>query len=141
MKLILPDDGGILTPNLSETDLKRGLEVAKSKIEGLGLFAVRDFARGDTIWSESLVNGKVPENGGPLRWTNHSDKPNASLNIIGVGKVSLVALKCIQKDSEITYDYGVYGVFGHLGHKAECLCGEANCDGSFSLREEWGERK
>jgi SET domain-containing protein len=133
---------GLFVPApLSETDLKRGLEVAKSQIEGLGLFAVRDFAPNDTIWSEVLKAGKVPDGDGPLRWTNHSDEPNAVLNIFGTHKVSLVALKLIKKGEEIVYNYGVFGVFGHTGHNAECLCGQPGCPGFFPLREEWGEKK
>jgi len=134
-------DGLFLPAHLSETDLKRGLEVAKSQIEGLGLFAVRDFDPNDLIWSESLRAGKVPDGDGPLRWTNHSDKPNAVLSIWGVKSVSLAAIRFIKEGEEITYNYGVFGVFGHEGHNAECLCGQVGCPGFFPLREEWGEKK
>jgi SET domain-containing protein len=126
-KLILPE---------SDTDLRNALKVDKSIIEGLGLFADRDFPQFGVIWFEDLKAKAAPESGGPLRWANHSDDPNAIL-LIGQA-VSLVALKDIKTNDEITYNYGV---FGHTGHKAACNCGQDNCKGFFTLREEWGEKK
>lgn len=137
-KLWLPESSGILIP---ETELKRGLKVEKSLIDGLGLFADRDFQIGKIIWAEILRGPKIighPESDGPLRWANHSDNPN-SLLILGQNSlVSLVAQKPIVKHQEITYSYGV---FGHTGFHKTCKCGAPNCQGIFVLREEWGEKK
>ena len=133
-KIKLPEDR-------NDTELRNGLAVAKSRIEGMGLFADRDFKQYEIIWFEKLKGrGANPENGGPLRWANHSDEPNAALVLTqeGLFEVSLVAKYEIKCGEEITYNYGV---FGHGGHKAECNCGEPNCKGFFILREEWGEKK
>jgi SET domain-containing protein len=131
-KIILPK---------KDTELRNGLIVAKSQIEGLGLFADRAFTALDVIWFEQLASRFAkPESGGPLRWANHSDQPNSML-CLGQGdglKISLLALTDIQEGEEITYNYGI---FGHTGHKADCNCGQSNCKGYFTLREEWGELK
>ncbi|MHA2264028.1 MAG: SET domain-containing protein-lysine N-methyltransferase [Candidatus Thorarchaeota archaeon] len=126
---------------VNDTELRNGLKVEKSKIEGMGLFADRVFKQYEVIWFEKLKGrGANPENGGPLRWANHSDSPNAALVLTQTGlfEVSLVATRDIKQHEEITYNYGV---FGHAGHRAECNCGEPNCKGFFTLRVEWGEKK
>lgn len=139
-KLLLP--GNFLNPApdpVNDTELRRGLKVAKSVIEGLGLFADRPFEQFEVIWQETLKR-KNPESGGPLRWANHSDNPNSVL-ILGQDnrlRTSLLAIKPIQLNEEITYNYSV---FGHTGHQAFCNCQQANCQGFFVLREEWGEKK
>lgn len=124
----------------SNSPLLENLNVQPSKIHGLGLFAVKDFQRHQRIWYESLNNRHgTLEDDGPLRWTNHSDNPNALLilNQRETLEIGLVALTHIQKGREITYDYNV---FGHQGYKAKCNCGNTNCKGYFILRTEWGEK-
>ncbi len=134
---------GLYTPKnlLSDTDLRSGLKVEQSRIHGLGLFANRDYRIHDTIWYEKLKGRGAIEDEGPLRWTNHSDDPNSVLvlnSLDGLLEVSLVAVKEIVTQDEITYDYGT---FGHSGSRAACNCRNENCRGSFVLRAEWGERK
>jgi len=138
LKLILPE---IIIP--TDGELRSGLKVEKSLIEGLGLFADRDFKTNQVIWSEPL-KGRVgrPESDGPLRWANHSDNPNSIL-LLGADQIpaataSLIAIRTILKGQEIVYSYGV---FGHTGYFKTCKCGEPNCQGVFILREEWGEKK
>jgi len=129
-KLILPPD---------DLELRNNLKVEKSVIDGMGLFAGRNFKSYEVIWFEGLKKAN-PESGGPLRWANHSDNPNAALVIShsGLFEVSLVAIQGIKKGQEVTYDYGV---FGHSGHRATCKCGGPDCKGFFTLRTEWGEKK
>lgn len=125
----------------NDMELRRGLKVCKSDIEGLGLFADKTFPAHSLIWQESLKgNNPNPESGGPLRWANHSDSPNAILVLnrsLGL-RTSLIALSLIKPDEEITYNYGI---FGHTGQRAFCNCQQFNCPGFFILREEWGEKK
>jgi SET domain-containing protein len=144
-KIIIPSNFFNPADPTNDTELRQGLKVAKSIIEGLGLFADRSFEQFQIIWQETLKGiGKNPESGGPLRWANHSDDPNSILVLGGeLGgdnrfRTSLVAIKPIQLDEEITYNYSV---FGHTGHHAFCNCQQPNCQGFFLLREEWGEKK
>ena len=120
----------------SETQLKQNLLVQRSAIDGLGLFAKKTYKPMDVIWSESA--SKKPENDGPLRWTNHSDDPNAAL-VLRNDSFVLIALREIPSGEEITYSYDVFGL--HNGHSKTCKCGAPNCRGVFTLRTEWDETK
>ena len=140
-KIIIPSNFYNPADPKNDTELRRGLKVEKSIIEGLGLFADRLFGQFEVIWQETLKGrGKNPESGGPLRWANHSDDPNSIL-ILGQNnrlRTSLLTIKPIELNEEITYNYGV---FGHTGHHASCNCQQPSCRGFFVLREEWGEKK
>ena len=131
---------GLILPNdiPSDTRLRQGLHVARSIIDGFGLFASQAYRRSQVIWSETLRGrGLKPEDGGPLRWANHSDVPNAILLLGGNDlRSTLIALRPIQLDEEITYNYKV---FGHTGQRVACNCRQPGCPGFFVLREEWGE--
>ena len=126
---------------VSDTDLRAGLNIDRSSIHGLGLFAHKTFQTNNLIWYERLHRNAVRiEDEGPLRWANHSDNPNSSLilNDASSLEVRLIALSQISVGEEITYDYNI---FGHTGYKTACRCGYGACGGSFALRTEWGERK
>ena len=115
--------------------------VKKSKIEGYGVFAKRDFKKGEVVMTWDLSNKiskeeyqKLPEskkihtiqhedgyviNKSPEKYVNHSCNANVHEEN---GKD--VATKNIKKGEEITFDYG----------KAkpnepyfECSCGSKNC--------------
>ena len=134
------DINGIYKTGLSEVELLNRLKVDKSLIHGLGLYANKNFKRLDIVWYEKLNEKANPLNDGPLRWTNHSDNPNCLL-VLEVNKTleaKLIAKRAISIGEEITYNYNL---FGHTGHLTKCNCGNENCLGSFSLRDEWGERK
>ena len=68
-----------------------------SNEKGRGLFASKAFVKGEDIypfdyWSKELM---------PIHVTNHSCDPNATFN----EQRMLVALREIQENEEITYDY------------------------------------
>ncbi len=60
----------------------------------------------------------------PMRFTNHSCRPNARL-CIRQGRVEFYALRAIAVDDEITVDYGETHHEGRLA----CRCGVAGCRG------------
>ncbi len=60
----------------------------------------------------------------PMRYTNHSCKPNARL-CIRQGRVEFYALRDIAPDEEITVDYGETHHEGQL----KCRCGAPGCIG------------
>lgn len=89
--------------------------VAASKIHGQGLFARAPIKSGDIIgWLEGKPcreNGSyvlwISERHGievtcDLRYINHSSQPNACY----YDDLSVVALRDIEPDEEITHDYG-----------------------------------
>ena len=60
----------------------------------------------------------------PLRFTNHSCRPNAVLRI-AQGRVELFALRELRAGEEITVDYGST----HHAGRLRCRCGSAQCVG------------
>ena len=62
----------------------------------------------------------------PMRYTNHSCRPNARL-CIRQGRVEFYALRAIRLGEEITVDYGETHHEGRL----QCQCGAAGCRGKL----------
>jgi SET domain-containing protein len=118
-------------------------EVRKSKIEGKGVFALRDFKPGEIVIAWDTSNtlsedeyARLPEDQRryvvrfkgqwlymmpPSRYVNHScDANTRALNGADV------AIKEIHAGEEITSDYRSEM---KLGEKMECHCGAATCIG------------
>ena len=62
----------------------------------------------------------------PMRYTNHSCRPNARL-CIRQGRVEFFALRAIGAGEEITVDYGET----HHDGKLACRCGAPGCRGAL----------
>lgn len=62
----------------------------------------------------------------PMRFTNHSCRPNAEL-VIANGRVEFFALRAIAPGEEITVDYGETHHEGRLA----CRCGAPGCRGAL----------
>lgn len=60
----------------------------------------------------------------PGRYVNHSCDPNCGI----LGVRTLVALRLIEKDEELTFDYAMSELETVLDGK-KCLCGSAQCRG------------
>lgn len=58
---------------------------------------------------------------------NHSCEPNAGIK----GQIFLVAMRDIQKDEEVTFDYTMclHETEGAAPYRLECHCGKPNCRG------------
>lgn len=116
--------------------------VKDSKTEGKGVYASRDFKKGEVIikwhpeatftkekmskYSESeqnhtsyVGNGKYVLMGIPERYVNHSCSPNSY-----VKNKSDIALRNIKMGEEITTDYSLNGVDDWV---MNCKCGSKNC--------------
>lgn len=125
-------------------------EIRLSKIAGKGVFATRKikkgericFMLGDELHSDEVdkkINSGIEVVGDPFqisddffidleepfRTINHSCSPNAFIR----GKNELVALRDINEDEEITYDYSLIMWEADDGEQwtCECKCGLANC--------------
>jgi hypothetical protein len=92
--------------NCSEIETDRidindtGLSVKESSIEGLGLFAEKEYKAGEVI-TLAVVSGNRTEAG---RYTNHSPDPNASV-LKSDNDIALHAVADIAKGDEITTNY------------------------------------
>lgn len=117
----------------------------RSKIQGNGVFANRDFKKNETILliddsdvvadpskltekqfqfdCDYLANGKVVLMKEPERSINHSCDPNSYVKTIDNIR-HVLAMKNIKKAEEITFDYSINssneGTF-------VCYCGRKNC--------------
>ncbi len=129
---------------------KYAVEVTPSAIDGLGAFAAEPIRqrlkigeiRGDSISvaeariratrSERIMIVELSQHraidfsksSDPMRYTNHSCRPNARL-CIRQGRVEFYALRDIGVGEEITVDYGPTHHEGRL----ECRCGAPGCVG------------
>ncbi len=124
------------------------VEVKRSAIEGLGVFALETIAQGDSIRQISIVreitpqeplhedqgeradhcdypDGKVVLLGYPDRHLNHSCDPNAYVRY-GESGCTLYARRAIAIGEEITCDYNL-NITG--GTSWPCHCGAARCRG------------
>jgi SET domain-containing protein len=129
---------------------KFDVTVQPSRIDGLGVFAAEAVAprlkigeiRGESISvadariratrSERIMIVEVSsrraidfsKSADPMRYTNHSCRPNARLSI-RQGRVEFYALRAIAAGDEITVSYGETHHAGRLA----CRCGAPGCAG------------
>jgi SET domain-containing protein len=131
---------------------KYAVHVAESRIDGQGAFADEAIPprlkigeiRGESISvAEARIRATRHErimivelsekraidfskSSDPMRYTNHSCRPNARL-VIRNGRVEFYALRAIAAGEEITVDYGETHHEGRLA----CLCGAPGCRGAL----------
>lgn len=121
----------------------RDLYIANSKVHGKGVFAKKDFKKGETIFT---IKGKIVHwevrnqeeslHGpdwiginkqswmdplGPAKYLNHSCRPNAGIK----GRFRVIALKDTKAKEEITIDYSITEI-DKLWYM-RCNCGAVNC--------------
>lgn len=127
-----------------EYEINPNIIIKKSTIEGEGVFANRDFKKGEVVikWNTDTTLTKeevdnLPEkekryafpSGGkfilqqsPAKYVNHSCDPNTKV----VDNNSDVALRDIKKGEEITSDYSDSFI---PGQTMACTCGSKKCRG------------
>jgi SET domain-containing protein len=124
------------------------VEPRPSAIHGIGLFAIRDFTKGEYVArycgvivhtppqpdanglvhameldSGRWIDGRGKEN--IARHANHSCEPNTE-SVPEGDVIELLALRDIHAGEEITFDYG-YNLCDALSHP--CRCGAKGCPG------------
>jgi SET domain-containing protein len=131
---------------------KFAVDVAPSRIDGQGAFAAEAIPprlkigeiRGESVSvAEARIRATRSErimivelsarkaidfskSADPMRYTNHSCRPNARL-CIRQGRVEFYALRAIAAGEEITVDYGETHHEGRL----PCRCGAPGCRGAL----------
>ncbi len=124
--------------------MSKDLIVKKSKIHGKGVFANRDFKKGEVVIKYNLKpltkkefenlpekekhytdfkDGKYWLFQIPERFVNHSCEPNTNPDQI---KRCDIAIRDIKKGEEITTDYRKDNI---EGLNMRCKCGSKNCKG------------
>jgi uncharacterized protein len=140
------------TASTSPPYQKFAVEVGASAIDGQGAFAAEPVPprlkigeiRGESISvAEARIRATRQErimivelsarkaidfsrSSDPMRFTNHSCRPNARL-VIRNGRVEFYALRAIVTGEEITVDYGETHHEGRLA----CRCGAPGCRGAL----------
>jgi SET domain-containing protein len=126
-----------------------------------GTFAVKKVKKGDlllvlsgnilTLEEEAALPGSLSDNGiqiserfslcvttknelAGINFFNHSCEPNAGIR----GQIFLVAMRDIEKNEEVVFDYGMtlYHSKGSVSYKMKCLCGHKNCR-KFITDNDW----
>lgn len=135
------------------------LEVRETDKYGKGIFAVKNLSKGELL---AILGGYIltlKENMGlPKEFSdtgvqiaenfnitgknikedtdcfNHSCDPNAGFG----GQIFLIAMRNINKDEEITFDYAMvlHKAKGIKLYKIKCLCGSKNCRG-YVTEDDW----
>lgn len=141
----------------------RRVTVRRSGVHGKGVFAARRIAAGEQVmeykgerisWKEALrrhphnpdepnhtfyfalddgrvIDGKI--DGNSAKYINHSCAPNCEAEEAD-GRVFIHALRDIEPDEELYYDYGLV-IDGRITKKLkkeyECRCGSKKCRGTM----------
>jgi SET domain-containing protein len=100
---------------------KYAVDVQPSRIDGQGAFAAEAIPARRKIGE---IRGDAAKSTDPLRYTNHSCKPNAVLRI-RQGRVEFYAMRAIGPGEEITCGYGE----SHHEGRLACRCGAPGCVG------------
>lgn len=131
---------------LSVTNMQKDIIVKKSKIEGLGVFALRNFKKGEIIlkWDIShklkfkevknhpekryiaKLNKKYILIQPPERYVNHSCNANTYTDNFWD-----IAKKNIKKGEEITGNYSQTEI---PGFKMKCICKSKNCKNFIEVK-------
>lgn len=132
--------------------------IKKTKNKGLGVFALRDFKKGEHIFHEDLSRLKSytlkgieehPELDGDhsdyvghgryvishsqASYMNHSCDPNCYVKMRTIAVKDLYAMRNIKKGEELTHDYTATSVDQFAGKgfwEMKCECGSENCRGT-----------
>jgi len=129
--------------------------IKKTRDKGLGLFALRDFKRGEHIFhvdltklkkctvkeidgnpkldgdhSDYVGHGKYVVNHSPASYMNHSCDPNCFVKMKTIAIKDVYTLRDIKKGEELTNDYTATSVDQFAGKgfwEEKCKCGSKNC--------------
>ncbi len=139
------------TPSFSWLNLK--VEIRNTEKLGKGMFAKLRIARderlcvfGGGILSAEEEDGDLgiqidedlsmvhPFADDPANFINHSCSPNAGIK----GQIMLVAMREIEANEEVTFDYGMclYPSPSAPRYEMKCYCGSKNCRGTVT-EDDW----
>jgi hypothetical protein len=126
-------------------NIKEKIYIGKSDLHGKGIFASKNIRKGEVIFTVKgekinfLIDNKEQAKKAGLNWfgfgknqwidvennycnnLNHSCNPNSGIK----NKIHIIALKNINKDEEITFDYSINEA--DIFWSFKCNCGHKNC--------------
>lgn len=125
------------------------VEVAAAGAKGHGVYALREFVRGETVivgraidhppgrtrMSVQVDLGRHVEMNAPATLLNHSCEPNLGVRENEWCAYDFVALRDIPAGEELVFDYAM--TEHSLVAPLSCCCGSANCQGEI---RPWSDR-
>ena len=126
-------------------NIVNGCELRNSFEKGEGVFATESFERGQTV-VVGVIKERLTENhshasqvgekeyvlhAGLITKVNHSCEPNCGIRVNETGAHDFVAIKHIEIDDEITFDYAMRN-YGVDYFPKECMCGAIDCRHSIT---------
>ncbi|MCP4131615.1 MAG: SET domain-containing protein [bacterium] len=124
---------------------KDGFELRDTSEKGSGIFAVRAFLKGETVMI-GKIGKRLKENhshasqlgenefifhAGLINKVNHSCKPNCGISVNDTGAHDFVAMRDLDVNEEITFDYAMRN-YGVEFFPKKCMCGSDNCRGEIT---------
>jgi uncharacterized protein len=161
-------DPGTPSDKLAPKKVGKRIQVRKSGVHGKGVFSAAKLKKGEVLieykgevitWKEALRrhphDPKDPDHtfyfhiddkhvidakfgGNAARWINHACTPNCEADEID-GRIFIKALKKIEPDTELFYDYGLIidePYTKKLKKQFECRCGAKKCRGTMLARKD-----
>jgi uncharacterized protein len=122
-----------------------GFECRLTPDRGIGVFAIRMFARDETVLRGAALI-RVDQNSshavqvgvesfayedGPGSFVNHSCEPNCGARLTAKGRYDLIARRRIDCGQEITIDYALRNYVVEF-FPDRCLCGVPSCRGRIT---------
>ncbi|MDO8864267.1 SET domain-containing protein-lysine N-methyltransferase [Haliea sp. E1-2-M8] len=125
--------------------MNNGYEQLDSPDKGEGIFAIKQFHRGDIVMIGVIEKDNIENHshasqmgkfryalhGGKITKVNHSCNPNCGINLNITGAHDFVAMQTIEIGDEITFDYAMRNYTTEY-FPYECRCGAGNCRGSIT---------
>jgi len=134
--------------------LNNGYELRGTIEKGEGIFATKYFKTGETVMTGRIEKklyknhshaSQTGENeyvlhAGSITKVNHSCQPDCGIHLNETGAHDFVAMKDININEEITFDYAMrnYGIDYFPKH---CMCGSEECRGVVSGWKDLSDKK
>ncbi|NXE70858.1 KMT2D methyltransferase, partial [Calcarius ornatus] len=115
-----------------KTEWKNNVYLARSRIQGLGLYAAKDIEKHTMVieYIGTIIRNEVANRREKIyeEYINHSCAPNCVAEVVTFDKedkIIIISSRRIPKGEELTYDYQFD--FEDDQHKIPCHCGAWNC--------------
>lgn len=129
-------------------------KIKKTKIKGEGVFTTESFIKGETVLIGEIVKELEANHSHAsqigvdrfvfhneiIRTVNHSCEPNCGIRVNPSGAHDLIAIRDIDIDEEITFDYAMRNyTVEHFN--IQCQCGSVECRGKITGWKDLPENK
>ena len=120
--------------------MENGFELRETAGKGEGIFATRSFQSGEIVMrgiiekvldkndshASQIGKNKYVRHAGLISKVNHSCNPNCGIQINQGGGHDFIAMRKINVDEEITFDYAMRN-YSIDYFSMSCMCGSGNC--------------